>query len=215
MMEIFKLPASTTVQKVIPKNAFDAYTRSKQKKLFTDLVSRITWTHKLSAETTNLRAIDINEIQIFRIELKVKNDIQPVLDVIDKAIPYHVIFVVEHEGKAYISTSIKHPHPINQDNAVVDWTFKTDWQRAVALKHKLLLKKSLDSTFHDFCIQISGKSVTTGKTMNDLVAHCKEVDALEKEIQKLEASLANCKQFNRKVELNLKLKAAKKLLRTK
>jgi hypothetical protein len=98
MMEIFKLPASTTVQKVIPKNAFDAYTRSKQKKLFTDLVSRITWTHKLSAETTNLRAYDINEIQIFRIELKVKNDIKPVLEVIDKAIPYHIIFVIEHEG---------------------------------------------------------------------------------------------------------------------
>lgn len=211
-MEIFNLPASTSVQKVIPKNAFDAYTRSKQKKLFTDLVSRITWTHKLSAETTNLRAIDINEIQIFRIELKVKNDIQPVLDVIDKAIPYHIIFVVEHEEKAYISTSFKHLHPINQNNAVIDWTFKTDWQKAAAMKNKLILKKSLDSTYQDFCIQISGKSVTAGKTMIDLVAHCKEVDALEKEIQKLEASLANCKQFNRKVELNLKLKAAKKLL---
>jgi hypothetical protein len=52
----------------------------------------------------NLEAKDINEIQVFRIELKAKEDIKTVLDIIDKSIPYNIIFVVQFESSVYIST---------------------------------------------------------------------------------------------------------------
>src|SRR5690554_2099177 len=110
-MDLFNLPHTAKVNKVIPKNAFDSYTTTKQKRLFTDLVSRITWTHKLSTDTVNLLAKEIKEIQVFRIELKVKEEIQAVLSIIDKAIPYNIVFVIEHENLIYISTSTKHLHP--------------------------------------------------------------------------------------------------------
>jgi hypothetical protein len=62
-MELFALPQSTKVQKVVPKNAFDGYTNSKQKKLFSDKVLRITWLNKLAPSTVNLEAKDVKEIQ--------------------------------------------------------------------------------------------------------------------------------------------------------
>jgi hypothetical protein len=206
-MELFKLPHTAKVNRVIPKNAFDSYTTAKQKKLFTDLIARITWTHKLSKDTVNLEGKDIKEIQVFRIELKVKEEIQTVLDIIDKSIPYNIVFVIEFGGSIYISTSTKHPHPINEDNAVIDWTFKTGWFLPSENKYTLQLKKSIDAVYHDFCIQLSGKSSMATKPLQDLIAYKKKVDALEKEIAKLKSGMASSKQFNNKVELNLKLKA--------
>lgn len=206
-MELFKLPHTAKVNRVIPKNAFDSYTTAKQKKLFTDLIARITWTHKLSKDTVNLEGKNIKEIQVFRIELKVKEEIQTVLDIIDKSIPYNIVFVIEFGGSIYISTSTKHPHPINEDNAVIDWTFKTGWFLPSENKYTLQLKKSIDAVYHDFCIQLSGKSSMATKPLQDLIAYKKKVDALEKEIAKLKSGMASSKQFNNKVELNLKLKA--------
>jgi hypothetical protein len=206
-MELFKLPHTAKVNRVIPKNAFDSYTTAKQKKQFTYLIARITWTHKLSKDTVNLEGKDIKEIQVFRIELKVKEEIQTVLDIIDKSIPYNIVFVIEFGGSIYISTSTKHPHPINEDNAVIDWTFKTGWFLPSENKYTLQLKNSIDAVYHDFCIQISGKPSMATKPLQDLIAYRKKVDALEKEIAKLKSGMASSKQFNNKVELNLKLKA--------
>jgi len=206
-MELFKLPHTAKVNRVIPKNAFDSYTTAKQKKQFTDLIARITWTHKLSKDTVNLEGKDIKEIQVFRIELKAKEEIQTVLDIIDKSIPYNIVFVIEFDGRIYISTSTKHPHPINEDNSVIDWTFKTGWFPPSENKYTLQLKKSIDAVYHDFCIQLSGKSSMATKPLQDLIAYKKKVDALEKEIAKLKSGMASSKQFNNKVELNLKLKA--------
>lgn len=213
-MDLFSLPNTARVNRVIPKNAFDRYTTAKQKKLFTDLITRITWTHKLSTDTVNLEAKDIKEIQVFRIELKVKEEIQTILDIIDKSIPYNIVFVIEFDGRIYISTSTKHSHPVNEDKAVIDWTFKTGWFRPSQNKYTLQLKKSIDAVYHDFCIQLSGKSSMATKSLQALIAYKKKVDALEKEISRLKSGIANSKQFNNKVELNLKLKAIEKELQS-
>ncbi len=92
-MEIFDLPDKVKVNKVVPKNAFDSFINSKQKQLFTDLIKRITWEYKLSEATTNLPAKEIKEIQVFYVELKEKQEVKGILDIIDKAIPYPIIFL--------------------------------------------------------------------------------------------------------------------------
>lgn len=211
-MEIFNLPPTAQVNKVIPKNAFEAYLNAKQKKLFTDLIARISWTYKLSSDTINLEAGQVLEIQVFKIELKVKEDIQPLLDIIDKAIPYSIVFVVEFEDSIYLSTSTKHPHPVNEDNSVIDWTFRTTWFSPSENKYSFRLKKSLEAVYQDFCTQLSEQSDVQPKTLHDLVEFKRQVQAIEKEIAKLKANIVTCKQFNRKVELNLKLKAKEKEL---
>lgn len=205
-MELFNLPHTANVNRVIPKNAFDAYTNTKQKKLFTDQILRITWLQKLSPDTVNLEAKEIKEIQIFKIELKEKGEIHPLLEIIDKAIPYSIIFIVEESGSIYISTSTKHPHPINANNAVIDWTFKTPWFLQNENTYSLLLKKSLDAVYYDFCIQISGGKKMARNSLKDLVHYNKQVDTLEKEIVQIKRNIKNCKQYKYRVELNLLLK---------
>ena len=209
---MFSLPYTATVNRVVPKNTFDSYTNARQKRLFTNLIARITWQYKLSPETINLESKDIKEIQIFRVELKVKEEIKQVLDIIDKAIPYHIIFLVEYEGQTYLSTSPKHPNPLNEHNSVIDWNFKTAWFNRSQNKYKLELKKSIDAVYHDFCNQLSNRPQLKHKSFADLLEYNKNVETLKGEIKTLKSNIGKCKQFNHKVDLNIKLKETEKRL---
>ena len=205
-MSAFKLPHTTRVQRVIPKNAFDKYVSRKQKKLLTEKVSRITWLNKISTDTVKLEAKDTKEIQIFRIELKTKDDISEILDLIDKSIPYSIIFIVECEQEMYLSTSTKHGHPTNINKSVIDWTFNSQWFLVEENSYTLNLKKSIDAVFLDFCNQLSGMLADRNKSLSDLVNYCKQKYILENEIEKLKRDIKKCKQYKLKVEMNLELK---------
>ena len=212
-MELFNLPLRTKVGRVIPKNAFDEYTNTKQKKEFTDYIQRITWTNKLSKDTINLDGRDVQEIQVFKVELKLKTDITKVLEIINKAIPYHIVFWVEFNNHAYITTAAKHPHPTNDNISVIDWTFTSDWFEKNKNSYMLNLTGSLDSVFKDLCVQLTGKADLSEKSMDSILENQQEVDRLQKEIARLEAAISRSKQFNKKVELNLRLRKAEKELR--
>ncbi|UOE37468.1 DUF4391 domain-containing protein [Chryseobacterium oryzae] len=208
---MFDLPKSTVVKKVIPKNAFDAYTNSKQKKIISEKILRITWANKLSQDTINLTGKDIQEIQIFEIDLKEKLYIKDLLLIIDKAIPYQIIFQVKFNNEFYISTSAKHSHPTNDDNAVVDYTFSTDWNDENELYPYIELKNNLDWVYKKFCEQINDLFQETN-SLDELIFLNREHDLITRKIAQLKTSIANCQQFNRKVELNLKLKQLEKKL---
>ena len=202
---MFKLPKTTELNKIIPKNAFDSYMNSKQKKELADNVSRITWSNKLSVDTTNLQSKEILEIQIFSIELKAKIQIKSILNIIDKAIPYPIIFVLRNGSSSYLSTSPKHNNPKNEDSAVIDYTYSTDWFTENKNECKIELKNDIDWVYKTFCEQFNISKATV-KDLKDLVTTQKEVDSLNKEIEKVKLAIARSKQFNKKVELNMKLK---------
>lgn len=212
-MDFFNLPSRTKVGRVVPKNAFDEYTNTKQKKQFTDGIQRITWTHKLSSETVNLEAKDIKEIQVFKVELKEQTDILKILEIINKAIPYHIVFWVEFKEQAYISTAAKHPHPTNEDISVVDWTFTSDWFDLATTPFQINLKNSLDAVYKDLCVQLTGKPDLSKKSMDSILQNQQEIDQLKKEVARLKSAISRSKQFNEKVELNIKLKTAEKELK--
>lgn len=215
-MELFRLPHTAKVNRVIPKNSFDAYTNSKQKRQFTDIIAKITWSYKLSPDTINLEAKELKEIQIFKIELKQKEEVNSLLKIIDKAIPYTIIFIVVYENGFYLSTSPKHTHPVKQNISVIDWTFTTPWLLPDTADYSLNLKKSLDAVYHDFCIQLSAKQDMAKRSIEDLIAYSIKKNSLEKEILQIETNIKNSRQYKNKVELNLllkqKIKELKKLL---
>jgi hypothetical protein len=208
---MFELPETTVVNRVIPKNSFEKYATASQRKQFTECVQKIIWLHKLSEETTNLQGNEIKEIQVFLIELKQKQKIDGILSVIDKAIPYPIIFSIRYDSIYYYSASQKHVHPLNEDNAIIDWTFKTDWLDNSNNQLSIVLKKNLESVFENFCFQISNpKQVIAG--LNQLADYDKKFKSLQKEKERLTNAINTSKQFNKKVELNLELKAIEKLI---
>ena len=205
-MDYFNLPSTTIVQRVVPKNTFDSFTTRKQKELFTKDVAKIMWKNSISTQTTNLPCKDILEIQIFSIELKQQKEIKTLLDIIDKSIVYHIIFVVEFENLFYLSTSAKHPSPLNETKSVIDWTFKTQWSKKSSNLYKIELRKSIENVYYEFCKQLSLKPTDEVNCLIDLIDYDSQIQTLIKEIDHLQKKIATCQQFNKKVEYNLKLK---------
>lgn len=205
-MTYFELPKSTIVNRFVPKNAFDDYTTSIQKKKFTETIDKITWLNKLSKDTINLDGNDVKEIQIFEIKLKVKEKIQPLLNVIDRGIPYHIIFIISFGEETYLSTSKKHNHINNENNAVIDWNFVSEWKSKSEKKLQLNLKESIDFIYTDFCSQLSGFE---SRNIVDIIETDKAITKLKRQIEELELKIKREKQFNLKVEMNERLKKLK------
>lgn len=209
---MFNLPASTRVDKIIPKNSFDKYTNSKQKKQISEIINKIYWTNKISTETTNLQFKEINEIQLITIELKVQEDIKSILEIIDKAMPYHIIFTIIYGEEIYISTSAKHNHPLNEDNAVIDYSFISEWFEPKFKPYKLELKNNIDFVYKTFCEQFLLKNPTSYKNITSLVEHRQSLEKIERQIDKLKNQIKKSRQFNVKVELNIQLNNLEKEL---
>ena len=205
-MELFNLPYNTIIQRFVAKSHFDSVTNSKQKAMFTNDVAKIMWCNTLSTETTNLPHKEIEEIQIFSIELKEQKEIKSILEIIDKTIPYHIIFIVTFGVEVYLSASAKHPSPLNDNKSVIDWTYTSPWFRKAENTYSLNLKKDIDSVFFDFCQQLSKKSNKSIKNIADLSAYNSKCSSLNKEIEQIKKKISTCPQFNKKVELNLSLK---------
>jgi hypothetical protein len=211
-MEFFNLPERVRVNRVVPKNAFDTFTNSKQKQLFTDFIKRITWSYKLSETTTNLPAKEIKEIQIFYIELKQRENIRDILNIIDKSIPYPIIFLVNYEEDYFFSISTKHPHPVNENISVIDWTFESDWLIKQELNNiTLSLNNNLDNVYEEFCFQIAGENKFS--SLVELVEYQEKQKILETAIDQIQKKMKSSKtQFKEKVQLNQELNQKKKEL---
>ena len=213
MMNYFQLPNQAQKDKSIPKNAFYDYATSKQKQLFVEVVDKIRWQYKLASDTINLEGDEVQEIQIFEISLKQKKNIEAVLPIIEKAIPYHIIFVISFMDDIMLYTSQKHSHPVNENNAVVDWVFKTDWFKRSIQKYKIVLKENLDKVFSDFCFQLSNNSeVDSKKDLKELIEKEQKIQELNNQINRLEAQIKRTKQFNKKQPLNSELNFLKSKL---
>ena len=99
---MFNIPKITEFNRNIPKQKFYENTEISPilKRVFVEQVKSIYWKNKISASTTNLAAgKNVTELQIFEIKLK-----SPVLDDsllrhIDMNIPYHILFILEYQGK--------------------------------------------------------------------------------------------------------------------
>jgi hypothetical protein len=199
-----QLPKPTLVNRVIPKNAFDSYCTHQQRRLFTEKIEKIRWTNKLAWETINLPGNEIKEIQCFEIELRQKDGIEEALRIIDRAIPYPILFKLTLVDLRKWVISKKHPNPTNEDNAVIDWTFESEWS-SEAQDISFELKISLDEVFKGICLAVAGDGDNAAINIGDLVRLKQETKELNSKIDKLKAHLAREKQFNRKVELNLEL----------
>lgn len=205
-MKLFNLPYNTIIQRFIAKSHFDSVTNTKQKALFTNDVAKIMWCNTLSTETTNLPHKEIEEIQIYRIELKERKEIKSILEIIDKTIPYHIIFVVSFENEVYLSTSAKHPSPLNDNKSVIDWTYTSPWFRETENTYSLNFKKDIDTVFFDFCQQLSNNLKPDINGIVDLNAYNVRQKRIIKEIEYLQHKKLCCKQLNKKIEINLKIK---------
>lgn len=99
---MLELPATTAFNKRIPKQKFydNLSVTPELKRVFVEQISAIYWRNKIATSTLNMAAGErITELEVFEIRLTKPELDTRVLQLIDKEIPYHILFLLEYDGR--------------------------------------------------------------------------------------------------------------------
>ena len=209
------LPKTTDFNKRIPKEKFyeNLNVTPTVKKCFVDQIKVIYWRNKIASSTTNLApGTTVTEIEVFEVRLKTNLLDEAVLRQIDKEIPYHIIFLLEYDGKYQVWTAYKEASTGNTAFKVNHY-YRTDWmtEEEIPLKLEGL---NVDTVYENFVYQIAGDTLQANgnESLQDVVERDEKIKNLKKQIEMLQAKICKEKQLNVQMKLNSELKKLKKEL---
>ena len=123
-------------------------------------------------------------------------------------------FIISFENLVKLHTSPKHTSATSDSSAIIDWSFMTTWFNSSDDKYHLILNKSIDYTYFNFCTQLCPSTGASASGIEELILHSKQVTTLKKDIDKYKSKIKKSLQFNKKIELKLKLTELEKQLRS-
>lgn len=210
------LPKSTEFNRRIPKQKFyeNLTVSPALKRVFVEQIRVIWWRNKIASATMNLAAGEaVTEIEVFEVCLSAPQLDEAVLRRIDKEIPYHILFLLEYEGKYQAWTAYKEAAGSGTNAFKVGSYYHTDWMEEAALPLKLD-GLNTDRVYENFVRQIAGETLTSGagETLKESVERDKHRQELEKQIAALQVKVRRERQLNKQVQLNTELKRLKKEL---
>lgn len=185
------LPKSCLVDKFIPKKTFyeKVGISSSVKDDFVNQIERITWLYKLSPDTIGIsKTENIEEIEVFQLDLKEKIIPKNVIKAITKGIPYKILFVLK--CKEDICYSIK-----------VEDIYTTEWNKNIELDFNVINLELL----YENIVKIIIDEKDNNRNFEQIIEEKNIICDLEKKINNLKVKIKNEKQFNKKVELNKEL----------
>jgi hypothetical protein len=194
----------------VPKSKIYAHGRptKRVKDLFVMEVEEILWRYKLSPETVNLPARDgINEIQVFEILLKGPELDSAVLECIERAVPFPLLFQLTYEDHTSFAACYKRPNDADPSKWVIEACFRTEPQALNAERVPLPVALDLASLHEQLLRWHIALPARPGEGIHEQVARFNAIAAKEKEQQQLKIRLKHEKQFNRKIELNAVLRS--------
>lgn len=188
---MFNLSKECYVNKFLPKKIFyeKIGVSSSTKEEFVNLVDRITWLYKLSPDTIGItKTENIEEIQIFQIDVKEKRIPLSVIKTITKGVQYRILFFIKYNNE--FCYSIK-----------VDDIFNTEWNDEIIFDFNAI---NLEIVYENIVKSII-KENSNSKKFEIIIEERNNKFDLEKRINQLKQKIKSEKQFNRKTELNMKL----------
>ena len=188
---MIKLPKKCEVNKFLPKKIFyeKVGISSSIKNDFTNLVEKITWLYKLSPDTIGIsKTEEVEEIQIFQIDVKDRKIPINIIKFITKVIPYKILFIVKYK-KDYC-------YAVKVDNV-----YYSEWNDNIKFEFNAI---NLEVLYENIVKSII-KENNNLKDFNKIIENENRKIELNRQINILKNKIYNEKQFNRKVELNIEL----------
>lgn len=213
MINLFNLPNKTVLKRKIPKNKFyeKIGTDTKLERKFIDEIDYIVWKYKLAKDTVNLEPTkEVEEIQIFEIYLKGKTISTEVLENIDRVIPYPIFYILKYDDDIKLAIAYKERNKADENRMVIHSYYQSEWINEKELDINILSGLTLKDVYENIIRQLIPIESETTDNIEDIIEINKAQEELKKEIEKLERKIKSEKQFNKKVEYNIKLQKKKK-----
>jgi hypothetical protein len=210
---MIELPQGTAFNRRIPKQKFyeNLSVTAELKRIFVEQINVIYWRNKISPTTVNIAAGEtVAEIEVIEIRLKQPSLDKRVLQLIDREIPYHILFLLIHEEQVQAWIGYKEQSQGGTAAFKPGTYYNTEWQPVDELALRLD-GLNMDSVYEGFIRQIAGERLEDKfrGDLKDAVVRGKRRQKLQKEIAALENKVRREKQFNKQVELNAELKRLK------
>ncbi len=212
---MLNIPDRALLNRRIPKVKFyeQIEVDSKLKRKFIAEIDTIIWKYKLSRETTNLEPTsEVEEIQIFEINLKGRHISKEVLESIDRVIPYPILFILKYDDNIKLALAYKERNKIDENKMVVHSYYQSEWMKEHEIRMDILKGLSLEDVYDNLIIQLIPIENKLDYDVDKLIELNEKQENLKKEISKLEKKVKKEKQFDRKVNLNIELQKKKKEL---
>ena len=230
---LYHFPKQTAFGRVLPKSKIYQHSSPSAavKALFTQQVEQIQWAYKLAPATLNIPAsIAVPEIQVFRIRLKTDfarglhdSDTihREILRCIDKAIPFPLLFEIirslasessqseQIQTQTQVIAAYKRPNEADASKWYRGQYFAGDWQTTPAddsERSALPIALNMDSMYQQLLSPMLPQSARPHEALQQHTERCEAIIQTEKELAKQQAKLNKEKQFNRKVEINNKVR---------
>lgn len=210
------LPKNTLFNKRIPKQKFyeNLDISLSLKRCFIDEIKTIYWRNKISEETVNIKAgKDVNEIQVFLVNLNQKSLNEKVLFQIDKEIPYYILFILKFEDLYQAVIGYKEEAEAGRNAFKVAGFYYTDWMKEDDLP--ITLKGlDLDSVYENLLRNLAGErlKVNEEETIKKSVERDKIIQDIQSKIEMLKSKRRKTKQLNKQMNINDEIRDLKNKL---
>src|SRR5690554_3171240 len=207
-------PESTYIGKRIPKEGFysKADLNATQKRAFVDDIESIVWRNLLSENTLNVsKGEKVTQIDIIQINLKQREYNKTILDVIEKAIPRHLVFILTINNSRQLCINYKEEFQKGKYKIVE--SFSTDWLNdGEAVLN--IQGHDLDRVYENFVYQIAkGRIIKAdGVELSETIQKSQEIEKIKKRIAELEEKKRKEKQFNMQLRIADEIKRLKSIL---
>lgn len=222
--EFFNVPETCCVGSTIFKNLFykNGNLSAQDKKVFTDVVDKVTWLYCLKPDTINIKPYkdetrDYSEIEFLKVKILEDRKVRRIAEIIMRAIPYPMILVFRLNDSIKIVTAHESINQNDPDANTIEEFAYTGWLgQDDAFLNKLDIRKMRFTNYYALysdimdaiciynaeCMLCKSTNLSADKAREFL----KKMNYIETQIDTLRASIKKEDQFNHKMELNIKIK---------
>ncbi len=239
MIDLFsklEIPDSCYLGKPVFKRLFYENTKlnTTDKKAFVNDIEKIEWAYTLKPETINISKYEDDkheylEVAIIQVRLKENFRYKRIAQIIQKAIPYPVVIVFRHDVSIALNLALKRINRADQNKIVAKEFFYTDWinlenpsSNEIKFIESLKIKSFSYNNFYEWysdfvkrVVALNCAGLTNDFTLDqnedkkDRVQELQQIYSLQQEQGKFESVLKKETQFNRKMDLSMKIKKVK------
>ncbi len=211
--KLFHYPQQAIFGKVLPKNKIYEFAKPSKlvKELFIKQVEQIVWEYKLSPETINTPSGEgVQEIQILKIQLRVPDVNKKIFQVIDQAIPSHIFYEIAVANELKLIAAYKRPSDADTSKWVTGTYFESDWVSSSAEKRSLPISLNMGSLYAQMLREIMPSCARPLESLRAQVDRLELLQLRKAELDRLKQRLTKENQFNRKIEINSRIREAQR-----
>ena len=205
---------------------------SADKKLLSKDINKVIWQASLKPSTINMQAYkdeirEYGEVEIIEVLLNDPSRVKRIAELVMRSIPYPMLVQVTHQDTIMIASGHSRISLSDNSRNTIEEFLLTDW---INLKALTTFQKTFFSNIHssklsftnfyrfydsfvDQVILLNASKwadyYLDDKNPKEVKQISDQISQLELKIEEMQAALKKQTQFNRKVDLNVKIKASK------